>query len=74
MTGTTFEAHAKELHEDLLAAFRDNAKAEIPTVVTVFSLHSGEGGQWIIGDDKADRKLVADRLRLCADLIERKRT
>lgn len=67
---TTQEAKAKDLHADILGVFASNAKADRPTVLTLFSLHSGPGGQWIIGDDGQDRKLVAQRLRLAADILE----
>lgn len=68
---TLFEADAKVLHEDIARVFARLNNADTPTVVTIASLHSGEAGQWIIGDDKQDMKLVAQRLRLCADLLEK---
>lgn len=70
---TLFEADAKALHEDIARTFALLNNVDTPTVVTIASLHSGEAGQWIIGDDKQDVKLVAKRLRLCADILEQER-
>ncbi len=67
---TTQEARAKALHEDLMDMLGGMHKADRPTVITLASLHSGEGGQWIIGDDKQDKALCAERLRLAADILD----
>lgn len=71
MSGTILEADAKRLHEDIMDAFDGNSSKDQPTVVTLFSLSSKPAGQWLIGDDKQDKKLVAARLRAMAELLER---
>lgn len=71
MSGTILEADAKRLHEDIMDAFDGNSSKDRPTVVTLFSLSSKPAGQWLIGDDKQDKKLVAARLRAMAELLER---
>ncbi len=73
--GTLIEAHAKTLHENILNQIGASRKADKPTCVTLFSLHEGEGGQWIIGDPNADRETklrIAKRLRLAAEILESK--
>ena len=72
MSGTIVEADAKRLHEELQAMFLNNEKRDRPTVVTLFSLHDGPGGQWIIGDKHQDAETLARRLRLAADILEGK--
>lgn len=69
MSGTIFEADAKALHEAIQDGFRNAARRDRPTVVTLFSLNDNAGGQWIIGDKAQDPAAVAKRLRLAADII-----
>jgi hypothetical protein len=63
---------AKKLHERIDALMRTSAKRDRPTVVTLYSLNDGESGQWIIGDEDQDQLTVAKRLRLAADILERR--
>ena len=70
MAGTLLEADAKRLHEDILDAFDGNSSKDRPTIITLFSLHDRPAGQWLIGDESQDKRLVAKRLRAMADLLE----
>ena len=72
--GTVIEADAKRLHEDIMDAFDGNSSKDRPTVITLFSLHDRPAGQWLIGDEKQDKKLVAKRLRQMADLLDAETT
>lgn len=72
MSGDDLMAAAKKLHEKIRAALDSSPKAKSPTVVTVYSMHDGEGGQWVVGDPDQDPARVAARLRLCADIIEKR--
>ncbi len=65
------QSKAKRLHDDMVSALGASPKADKMTVVTIASLHDGDSGQWIVGDEKQDRATVARRLRICADLLER---
>lgn len=40
-----------------------------PVVIAVVSLHGAASGQWILADGQ-DKAVVAQRLRLCADILE----
>ena len=72
MSTDTIDASARKLHAEILAALDSSPKAKSPTVVTIYSMHDGEGGQWVIGDPDQDPARVAARLRLCADIIEKR--
>ena len=63
---------AKKLHERIDALMQTSIKRDLPTVVTLYSLNDGESGQWIIGDEDQDQLAVAKRLRLAADILERR--
>lgn len=63
------EAQFKKLHDELRASLRSGKHASI---VSILSLHDYEPGQWIIGDPSQDPARVAKRLRLCADILDRK--
>lgn len=70
--GDDLMAAAKKLHDTIRAALDSGPKAKSPTIVTIYSMHDGEFGQWIIGDPDQDPARVAARLRLCADVIEKR--
>ncbi len=70
MSGTIIEANAKRLHEDIHDAFDGNSSKDRPTIITLYSLNDKPSGQWLIGDDKQDKGLVATRLRAMADILE----
>ena len=63
------EAQFKRLHDELRASLRSDKHASI---VSILSLHDDEPGQWIIGDPSQDSARIAKRLRLCADILDRK--
>lgn len=69
MTIREFEDRFKALHEELRASLRSDKHA---TIVTILSIHDDSGGQWIIGDPNQDPAKVAARLRVCADILEKK--
>lgn len=63
---------AMRLHKQIRGALDGSPKARAPTVVTIYSMHDGESGQWVVGDPDQDPMRVAARLRLCADIIEKR--
>lgn len=62
-----FEPIVKAVHDVLRAGIKNDPQV---TVVTIFSIHDGPAGQWIIGDPRQDRHEVAKRLRTCADILD----
>lgn len=59
--------------EDKFAALEDLAQQFLgSTVVSVaiVSLNDTRGGQMVLNNPRHDNKLVARRLRLCADILE----
>lgn len=72
MTAADLEQALKAAHSQIRSLFSESEKADNPTILTLFSLNSQGSGQWVIGDPSQDGMLVAQRLRLAADIIEGK--
>jgi hypothetical protein len=68
---TDFELQAKTLHDALRGALGKCSATTVFTAVTIVSMNDGAAGQWILNDPSQDRAVMAARLRLCADLLER---
>jgi hypothetical protein len=61
------ELLAKVLHDKAADELSGNPDL---TIVSVVSVNSDKQGQWIIGKPDQDRGKVAQRLRLCADILD----
>ncbi len=59
------------LHELVTKIFGLNFQTKNPTVITVCSMNDAEDGQWLLHHPGYDKKALARRLRLAADIIEK---
>ncbi len=64
------ERQAKALHEAIGKLFAGNAKVDAPTCITIYSMNDRSSDQWLLGDEQQDNRRLAQRLRLCADMLE----
>jgi hypothetical protein len=63
------ERKYEDFRDDAIAVLRTSPRTQDPVVIAVVSMHPGKSGQWILADGQ-DPLIVAQRLRLCADILE----
>lgn len=58
------------INADIVTHLENAGKADRPTAVTIISPNNNACGQLILSVDENERGLVAERLRLCADILD----
>lgn len=62
--------YIEDKHAELHRSVENALKGDL-TVVSVVSINDDDGGQMILADTSYDKKKLAARLRLCADILDR---
>ncbi|MDO9441818.1 MAG: hypothetical protein Q7T73_13100 [Beijerinckiaceae bacterium] len=65
----TPRAYIEDIHGRLHDAAASHLKGDI-TAISIVSINDAAGGQMILADTAYDKRKLASRLRLCADILD----